>query len=143
ARQATWLRGRALAGVERPAGFAHQRNRGIGAAGVGRMAAAAGPEAFALGGFGDRVERYLCPARPAAGAGRAAVDPRRPDRIDERPVEAAISRQHRLPALRGTHGGNLARAPTAFYPFCALKSSLPRLVLGRSINRGDLAARHA
>src|SRR5439155_467990 len=30
-----------------------------------------------------------------------------------------------------------------FYPICALKSSLPRLVLGRTVDRRNLAARHA
>src|SRR5438874_4457456 len=36
----------------------------------------------------------------------------------------------------------LVRAPPEFYPICALKSSLPRLVLGRAVDRRHLAARH-
>src|SRR5712664_1866995 len=37
----------------------------------------------------------------------------------------------------------LVRAPLEFYPICALKSSLPRLILGRAVDRRNLAARHA
>src|SRR6266487_4609087 len=37
---------------------------------------------------------------------------------------------------------NLARAPPEFYPICALKSSLPRLILGRAVDRRHLPARH-
>src|SRR6267143_7308953 len=37
----------------------------------------------------------------------------------------------------------LVRAPLEFYPICALKSSLPRLILGRAVDRRHLAARDA
>src|SRR6267154_483563 len=37
---------------------------------------------------------------------------------------------------------NLTRAPLDFYPICALKSSMPRLVFGRAVDRRHLTARH-
>src|SRR5881396_1748747 len=42
----------------------------------------------------------------------------------------------------GLMAKNLARAPPEFYPICALKSSLPRLILGRAVDRRHLPTRH-
>src|SRR5437867_4189434 len=47
---------RRLAGGDRPARFAHQRHRGVGAIRVAWPAAATGAVAFPLGGLGNRIE---------------------------------------------------------------------------------------
>ena len=104
AREPPGVTTRPLPGGDGARGLADQRHRGIAPPRVGGMAALAGAIAFALGRLWNGKERDLGAAGPAAGAGRAAVDPGRADRIDERAVTAAISCQHGLPALSGTHG---------------------------------------
>src|SRR6266550_1847903 len=42
----------------------------------------------------------------------------------------------------GLMAEKLVRAPTEFYPICALKSSMPRLVFGRTIDGRHLASGH-
>src|SRR5206468_11317693 len=71
------------AGVDRPARLAHQGNGGIGAVDLRGMAAPAGAVSLAFGGLGDRVERDLRAAGPAAGAGRTAIDAGRAHGVHE------------------------------------------------------------
>src|SRR5439155_25377288 len=105
AREPAWITGGRLASRDSAARFAHQGDGWIGAIRIGRMAAAAGAEAFALCRFGDREERDLRAARPAAGAGRTAIDPGRAHRVHECAIEPAIPCHHGFPTLSGTHGG--------------------------------------
>ena len=111
AREPAGLASRRRAGGDCASGFAHQCYGGVGTRRVRRMTAAARAEPLALGSFGDREKRHLGAPWAAAGAGRAAVDAGRADGVDERSVEPAISCQHRLPPLRGTHGGEVSARP--------------------------------
>ena len=104
AREPARVTARWPAGRDRARRLAHQHDGGIASRRIGGTAPLACAVAFALGGLGDGIERDLGTARPPAGARRAAVDARRPDRVDERAVAATISGQHGLPTLGGTHG---------------------------------------
>ena len=111
AREPARIAAERLAGGHCPARLAHERDGGIGAVGSGRMAAPAGAKSLALGGFGDGEKCDLGAPRAAAGARGAAIDAGRADGVHERPVEPAISCQHRVPALSGTHGGEFSASP--------------------------------
>src|SRR2546422_4136797 len=62
--------------------------------------------------FRDREEADQLTARAATGAGRPAVDAGRAYRVDEGAVEAAVARQHDVPAAGGGGGGK-KRGPGA------------------------------
>src|SRR2546422_4018785 len=78
--------------------------------------------------FRDREEADQLTARAATGAGRPAVDAGRAYRVDEGAVEAAVARQHDVPAAGGGGGGKDRRAGGARgkkalarprpFPFC-------------------------
>src|SRR3989449_7247443 len=59
--------------------------------------------------FRDREEADQLTARAATGAGRPAVDAGRAYRVDEGAVEAAVARQHDVPAAGGGGGGKNSR----------------------------------
>src|SRR5687767_3344696 len=88
------------------------------------MTAPARAKSLALGSLGDWKECDLVPARPPAAAGGTAVDPGRAHGIHERPVIAAVARQHGAPTLVQHHGGtgeghalNIGTRAAAIYPF--------------------------
>src|SRR5215510_8032245 len=87
--------------VDRPAHLAHQRYRRVVRLEPARVAAPARAEPRGLRGLRDREEPHLSTSRAPAGAGGAAENSRRPDRVHEVAVEAAVAVEHDLPLAGG------------------------------------------
>jgi hypothetical protein len=94
-----------------------------------RAAAAALTVAGELRGIGPGEKGDRFTARPPAGAARAAIHPRRTDRVDERAVRPRIAREHRRPArLVGSRTGFHRQLHTLTIPW-AVRGSYPWLAL--------------